>query len=166
MENNWQEASGEHFSSDLEQLTGQQHTNATQGQRFVNWLVDNLFMRFALGYASGYIISYLLINLAPSFLYWLFEDGEESGRVVLFSFIVGYFNYLIYYTFCERLFKGVTIGKLLTGTRAIRNDGTDLTFRDAILRSLSRIVPFEVFSGLGQVPWHDSWTKTTVIKAR
>ena len=66
----------------------------------------------------------------------------------------------------EKLFKGYTVGKLITGTRAIREDGKELTFKNAILRSLSRMVPFEPFSAFGGSPWHDRWTKTRVIKSR
>jgi uncharacterized RDD family membrane protein YckC len=95
----------------------------------------------------------------------LFSD-PESLEVVVFGVILAYFNYIIYYTFCEKLFRGYTLGKLVTGTRAIRTDGQELTFRDTILRTLSRIVPFEVFSGFGGHPWHDEWTKTMVIKSR
>jgi uncharacterized RDD family membrane protein YckC len=75
-------------------------------------------------------------------------------------------NYIVYYTLCEKLLKGYTLGKLITGTRAIRQDGGELTFRNALLRSLSRCVPFEVFSGFNTLTWHDSWTDTKVIKAR
>ena len=72
-------------------------------------------------------------------------------------------NYLVYYTLCEKLFRGQTLGKLITGTKSLRTDGEELTFKDALLRSLCRLVPFEVFSGFG-VPWHDSWTNTMVVK--
>jgi hypothetical protein len=59
------------------------------------------------------------------------------------------------------------LGKLITGTRAIREDGVELNFKDAFLRSLSRLVPFEPFSiWSGNGIWHDSWTKTMVIKSR
>ncbi|HEX2627520.1 MAG TPA: RDD family protein, partial [Chitinophagaceae bacterium] len=68
--------------------------------------------------------------------------------------------------FCEKLFQGYTIGKLLTGTRAVRNDGKELTWKDAIVRSLCRMIPFEVLSGFAYRPWHDSITKTTVVQVR
>ena len=95
-------------------------------------------------------------------------EGETSGSLIFLGLCIAYFNYIFYYTICETAFKGYTLGKIITGTRAVRNDGSNLTFKDAILRSLSRIVPFEVFSGLGSPcnPWHDTWTKTMVIKAR
>lgn len=142
-----------------------EYTQASLGQRFLNWLIDNLFMRFALSYATGYVVGYLLSYIAPDLLLSI-AYGDRGANYYLLAIILGYFNYLLYYTFCEAAFKGYTLGKLLTGTRAIRNDGGNITFKDAILRSLCRIVPFEVFSGLGDEPWHDAWTKTTVIKTR
>ena len=142
-----------------------QYTEASQGQRFLNWLIDNLFMRFALSYASGYAVGYLLLAIAPDFLMEI-AYGDRGWRFWTLAYIVGIFNYIIYYTICEKAFRGYTLGKLLSGTRAIRNDGAELTFKDAILRSLSRIVPFEVLSALAGRPWHDSWTDTTVVKTR
>jgi len=65
----------------------------------------------------------------------------------------------------EGLFKGKSLGKLITGTRAVNTDGTNISFKTALLRGLSRIVPFEPFSALGgpSHPWHDKWTNTYVI---
>lgn len=138
---------------------------ATTGQRFLNFVIDNLFMTYALGYVTGSLVGYLLGSFFPEFALDLFSD-PESLEVIMFGVILAYFNYIIYYSFCEKLFRGYTLGKLITGTRAIRNDGKELTFRDTILRTLSRIVPFEVFSGFGGHPWHDEWTRTMVIKSR
>ena len=140
---------------------------ATQGQRFLNWLIDNLLMRYGLSYLTGMAIGTLLALTAPDFLNELaYSESRLSGGILLVTFLVGYLNYVIYYTICEKLFRGYTLGKLITGTRAIRQDGNELTFKDALLRSLSRCVPFEVFSGFNTLTWHDSWTDTMVIKAR
>lgn len=139
---------------------------ATQGQRFLNWLIDNLLMRYGLAYLTGMGVGFLIAVTAPGF----FEDMAYSDgpfNVLFFlGIFIAYLNYIIYYTLCEKLFKGYTLGKLITGTRAIRQDGKELTFKDALLRSLSRCVPFEVFSGFNTLTWHDSWTDTMVIKAR
>lgn len=140
---------------------------ATQGQRFLNWLIDNLLMRYGLSYLTGMAIGTLLAVTAPDFLNELtYSESSLSGGILLVTFLVGYLNYVIYYTISEKLFRGYTLGKLITGTRAIRQDGGELTFRNALLRSLSRCVPFEVFSGFNTLTWHDSWTDTMVIKAR
>jgi uncharacterized RDD family membrane protein YckC len=65
----------------------------------------------------------------------------------------------------EGIFKGTTLGKWITGTKAVTEAGKDISFKDAFLRSACRLIPFEVFSGFG-TPWHDSFTKTIVIKIR
>jgi uncharacterized RDD family membrane protein YckC len=142
-----------------------QYVEASSGSRFFNLLIDNLFMNYALGYATGYLIAKVLASVAPEFLVRIVY-GDDRVDYYLFIYIVAIFNYLMYYTICEKAFNGYTLGKMITGTKAIRADGQPLTFKDAFLRSLSRLVPFEPFSALGGTPWHDSWTKTTVIKAR
>jgi uncharacterized RDD family membrane protein YckC len=145
----------------------QKFTDASQGQRFLNWLVDNLLMRYGLSYLTGTLVGYLLGAIAPDYIMRIALGQDNNTFDLLFlGYIVGIFNYLFYYTICEKAFKGYTLGKLLTGTRAIREDGEELTFKDALLRTLSRIVPFEVLSALGGSPWHDAWTKTRVIKSR
>jgi uncharacterized RDD family membrane protein YckC len=137
-------------------------SHATQGQRFLNFITDNILMRLTLTYASGYVVGRVLQVIAPEFLYKLIDDDSKVGLYTL-SYMIIIVNYLVYYTLCEKLFRGQTLGKLITGTKSLRTDGEELTFKDALLRSLCRLVPFEVFSGFG-VPWHDSWTKTMVVK--
>ena len=137
---------------------------ATTGQRFLNFFIDNLLMRFGLSFLTGAGVGVLLAVLFPDYMVKLSED-PESGDLLLLAYLIWIVNTLLYYTICEKGFKGYTLGKLITGTRAIRNDGNELTFKDAFLRSLCRLVPFEWLSGFGY-PWHDGWTKTMVIKAR
>jgi uncharacterized RDD family membrane protein YckC len=138
------------------------YEHATQGQRFLNFLIDNIVMRFTITYITGYGIGFILAYLFREFMKDFIYD-KTSTTTFLIAYLVGIFNYLIYYTLLEKLFKGKTIGKFITGTRALRTDGEELTFKDAFLRSLCRLVPFEVFTGFG-VMWHDSWTNTMVVK--
>jgi uncharacterized RDD family membrane protein YckC len=141
------------------------YETASTGQRFVNWLVDNILLRLVITYLTGNMLINFLLEMAPEFTYRAFADGVSAEGYIV-SYLFAIFHYLFYYTICEKAFKGYTLGKLLSGTRAIRADGQELAMKDAILRSLSRMVPFEVFSGFGTAPWHDVWTKTTVVKAR
>ena len=151
------------LSEDLSLIV--EHADASLGQRFLNWLIDNLLMRYGLIYITGTAVGFLLGLLAPEYILRVAND-MTSFDLLFIGYIVAIFNYIVYYTICESAFRGYTLGKLITGTRAIREDGNDLTFKDALLRSLSRLVPFEMFSALGRAPWHDTWTKTRVIKAR
>jgi uncharacterized RDD family membrane protein YckC len=138
------------------------YQDASTGQRFLNYFIDNVFMRLGLTFITTTFLGFVLQFLSPGFLQYMAQN--DSG-LWLFVIVVVIFNYVMYYTLCEKLFNGYTLGKLITGTRAIRADGKPLTFKDSLLRSLSRIVPFEAFSGFG-VPWHDAWTNTRVIKSR
>lgn len=140
------------------------YVEASTGQRFLNYLIDALVMQYGLGIVSGYLLARLVVAISPEAAY---VARSESFDILASYYLLAIFNYLIYYTFCEKLFKGYTLGKLITGTRAIREDGQELNFKDAFLRSLSRLVPFEPFSIWGgNGIWHDSWTKTMVIKSR
>jgi uncharacterized RDD family membrane protein YckC len=139
-----------------------EYDEASNGQRFTNYLIDSLLMRYAIGYATGYFLAKFLLAVSPQTAYDLF--GKDD---LLAGYIIALLNHLIYYTICEKAFKGYTLGKFITGTRAIRDDGEELTMKDAFLRSLSRLVPLEALSiWFGNGLWHDTWTKTKVIKAR
>ena len=141
------------------------HQEASTGQRFLNFFVDGLIMQYGLGLLTGFILVYVFVAIDEDMAYSFFSD-ENSVNFLLSTYLISIVNYLMYYTFCEKLFKGYTLGKLITGTKAIRTDGQELTLRDAFLRTLSRCVPFEPFSALGNSPWHDRWTNTMVVKTR
>ena len=143
----------------------EEYTDAGTGQRFVNWLLDNLLMQYGLSYITGTLVGIIISSLFPDFAIRIIEDQTNIDLIII-GYTIAIFNYLLYYSICEKAFKGYTLGKLISGTRAIRQDGQELTFRDAFLRSLSRLVPFEPFSALGGLPWHDKWTNTRVIKTR
>lgn len=139
-----------------------EYTEASTGQRFINYLVDYLVMYFGIAFGTSYLLLQILLATSPEAAYNLFSESN-----VLASYVIAIVNHLLYYTFCEKVFRGHTLGKLVTSTRVIREDGEELTFKDAFLRSLSRLVPFEALSiWFGNGMWHDTWTKTKVIKTR
>jgi len=140
-----------------------QYVPATTGQRFLNYLIDNIVMRYTITYLTGYPIAVILAYLFPEAMRDVAAD-ENKTMIFLIGCLIAIFNYLIYYTLLEKLFKGKTLGKFLTKTRAVRLDGGELTFKDAFFRSACRLIPFEPFSGFG-IPWHDHITDTVVIRA-
>ena len=139
----------------LEEFTNV-HEPASGLKRFINYIVDMIIF-----YAIIFGIFVFIESNNPSFL---INDltGESHDALIYFITFLIFFGY---YALMEKNAGGRTIGKLLTGTKAIREDGEKLTAKDAILRTLCRFVPFEPLSGFG-TPWHDSWTKTTVVNAR
>jgi uncharacterized RDD family membrane protein YckC len=138
---------------------------ASTGKRFLNYLIDYLFMYFGLSFVTGAFVGLVGGLLFPEYMLRI-TSSADSVDLLPITYAIVLFNHLFYYTICEKAFRGYTLGKLITGTRVIREDGGELTFKNALLRSLSRLVPFEAFSAFGGYPWHDSWTKTRVIKAR
>jgi uncharacterized RDD family membrane protein YckC len=73
--------------------------------------------------------------------------------------------YALYMGLVEGVFKGKSLGKLITGTKAVNMDGSKISFATAFARGCSRAVPFCVFSAFGTpcYPWQDKWTNTLVI---
>lgn len=131
-----------------------QNELASTGQRFVNLLID----------AVAFYV--LIIVLDISLIIFLHFTPHNFINSKLISIIVGDSLYIIFYTLIEGATKGRTLGKLITKTVAVSEDGAPLTWKTALWRSLTRIVPFEVFSSFGGYPWHDTWTHTKVIKKR
>lgn len=135
---------------------------ATTGARFVNYIIDAIFLyiiRFVLNDFFSFTLLSRLVN------YTILEENRFLYLLVVFlySLLWTFLFKIVYYTFMEGSTQGRTLGKFITGTRAVSMDGTAITWKDAFLRSLCRLIPFEVFSGFG-TPWHDRLTKTLVVK--
>lgn len=132
---------------------------ASTGQRFINYLIDVIvFYIFMYGFAA--------IVLVGRYISETGQTNPDGGTFqILFTFVLLVF-FVIYYTFCEGASHGRSIGKLITGTKAVKIDNAEITWTDALIRSLCRIVPFEPFSAFGGNPWHDKWSNTKVIKIR
>ena len=145
----------EEQSNLLEEFTSANEP-AQRVKRFANYIVDMIVL-----YVLLFGIA-ILIASADSSFFTNESTGETNEPLIYLISILVMFSY---FTIMEKSTNGRTIGKFLTGTRAIRGDGKELTMKDAALRTLCRFVPFEPLSGFG-TPWHDSWTKTTVVNAR
>jgi uncharacterized RDD family membrane protein YckC len=128
---------------------------ASLGQRFGNYLLDIVgFVAFL--FVIGFMMGLLGMWEAIEFI-----DQNEN---TFYEYMINAVMYVTYMTLVEGLTKGRSLGKLITGTRVVTEDGESIGFSKALVRSLSRIVPFEVFSAFGDRPWHDSWTNTYVVK--
>ena len=136
---------------------------ASVGIRFANLLIDTLCyygIMLLVGVALGIILQSSDGNIENSFLV-----REDIGSLSL-QYLLSFATYLGMFTILEGSAKGKTLGKLITGSRAIKIDGNTLSWKDAFMRSLCRIVPFEAFSAFGGKPWHDRWTDTIVIQEK
>jgi len=123
---------------------------ASTGKRFLNCLVD-IIIYYVLLFCYGFFLA--LIGKTD------FIADDNTAAIYLFAFS----SYVGYFFLCELVFKGRTIGKLLTGCKVINQDGSNPNAKTYFLRSLIRLIPFEPFSAFCGHPWHDKWANTYVI---
>lgn len=131
---------------------------ASTGKRFLNYLIDVILFYV--------VIVFILAGLFISEGYAYRSNTDFSSQ--LLERLVAIALFAGFYFLSEIIFKGRTIGKFITGTKAVNQDGSEMEPKTILLRSLSRVVPFEPFSGLGNPcrPWHDKWTGTYVIDVK
>lgn len=127
---------------------------ADTGKRLINYIIDRVITQVLAIFGSAFLMV-----------------GGESADLGTAGFFENYFTVLLflfgYYTVMEAVFNGKTIGKLITRTRAVREDGSQLGWDKAALRTLCRMIPFEPFSFLaGSRGWHDSLSNTFVVNDR
>lgn len=134
---------------------------ASKGTRFINFFIDRIVVTI-FSFGIGIVMALIIIssNGEQAIL-----EYEESLTSTLIEFMIGFIITVTYYVVSEYYFKGKTLGKLLTKTRAVTFDDKRMDLGTVVKRSLSRIVPFEPFSFLGSLPtgWHDQWSGTKVI---
>lgn len=132
------------------------HERASTGKRFANYIIDLVIF-----YILIFCLSFGLTLMAPAFMQDLVADDSNSIMLNIAALLL----YVLYMSALEALTKGKTIGKFITGTRAVNLDGTAINTSKAFGRGLSRAVPFCAFSALGTPcnPWQDKWTNTMVI---
>lgn len=120
------------------------------GKRFVHYIVDGIFGVFVFSFLLGTVFGVL---------------GIHGVLERINPFILSILIFAVYYIFCEFLFNR-TVGKLFTGSVVVTENGDKPSFGIVLLRTLIRFVPFEPFSILSASTkmWHDTWTKTTVVK--
>ncbi|WP_299884896.1 RDD family protein [uncultured Lacinutrix sp.] len=132
---------------------------ASKGKRFANLIIDYI-IQVLIGGLVGMLIG-LIINLTDNYeLYeWFFVD-EARWK----DYLLGIIILLVYFIIIESL-TAHSIGKYITKTKIVMEDGSKPQISDIILRSLCRLIPFEQFSFLGDEArgWHDSMSNTYVV---
>ena len=125
-------------------------------KRLGNYIVDMLAF-----YLLAAVVGFVWALASPATV----NQVADSSGFGLADRILSLIAYGLYMGLVEGIFKGRSLGKILTGTRAVNEDGSTISFRSGFLRGLCRMVPFEPFSALGSpcYPWHDKWTRTYVI---
>jgi len=126
-------------------------------QRLTNWLLDVIVQ------AILFVILFAIItNIASSY-------GNKELPSYLLLNPIGQYTFvssirLVYYIFFETLFAR-TVGKFISQTIVVDEDGERPSHSVVLIRSLSRLIPFyEIsFFGIPSRGWHDRISKTYVV---
>ena len=130
---------------------------ASKGLRLLNFGIDVL------------IIYILEISIGTT----IFLIGDLTNRdtasnwvtslSIVESFFFGLVILFFYYGLTEMYFSR-TFGKYFTKTLVVKHDGSRPNMKSIIIRTLSRLIPFEPFSFLtGSRGWHDTLSVTYVV---
>jgi RDD family len=126
-------------------------TEASKLQRFWHWMLDTIIFILLI----SWLVEITRINFWRSL-----GRSSEAGYVALLLFVV---LRMLYYIIYEAVF-GATPAKFLTETRVTNNEGGRNKFPAILVRTVSRIIPFEPFSFFWNAKWHDSLSNSFVLK--
>ena len=130
---------------------------ATRQTRFTNYMIDYL-VQIAIFFTlimSSQIIAELINK--PLSIAWL----ENMNKIQ--EYVFGAVISIVYYSFFESI-TARSIGKYVTNTIVVMEDGTKPPTETILRRSLYRIVPLNALSFLwGDRIWHDKYTDTYVV---
>lgn len=135
---------------------------ASKGKRFANYLID-VVGYFLLTLLIGFIFGPLAVLFGQEDIF--IEAPQSPISSLIFEWVFSAILITVYYSVLEYAFKGKTLGKLITNTRAVTEDNNKMDFQTTLLRSLCRSIPFDALSFLGEKTngWHDKLSKTKVI---
>ncbi len=126
-------------------------------QRITHYLID-LVCFYLLTFCSLVVLGAIAISVKKPIDY----ENENTALIIQ---IITTLLFPVYYFFCESIWQK-TPGKFFTKTIVIDEYGGKPSFKQMVLRSVSRLVPFEGFSCLGSdqsYGWHDRWSDTFVV---
>jgi uncharacterized RDD family membrane protein YckC len=137
---------------------------ASKGKRFANYIIDIII--FYVLFAVFGIIAVLLVEITGSeeiinFILELENINPLIDRLITAILLA------IFYMVLEGLTQR-TVGKLITQTKVVLENGEKPSPETTMKRSLCRIIPFDAFSFLGNSSrgWHDTISKTYVVDTK
>ena len=118
--------------------------------RFIHFFID--------------MIGFFLTAMILSVVFDLFVHTSDKSTYALFGYLMMLISFFLYYVFMEYKFQK-TIGKFLTKTKVVMNDGRKPELNEIIIRTAFRLIPFDQISYLfTKNGFHDRLSNTTVIK--
>ncbi|NER19038.1 RDD family protein [Spongiivirga citrea] len=137
---------------------------ANKGKRLGNFIVDLIVFRVLI-IAIFAILGFIVVTIGgdiDSFLYQL--ETINPFMDLLITYVLYFF---VFWGF-ETLLQGRTIGKFITQTKVVDINGNVPNAGLIAKRTLSRIIPFDGFSYLGEEGrgWHDTIPNLYVVDVK
>jgi uncharacterized RDD family membrane protein YckC len=131
---------------------------ASKSKRFVNFIIDYVG-QLIIGGIIGIVMA-ILGEITGDYEYVAWIDNMGT----LGEYAMGFVIFIIYYMGFETI-TGRTLGKYITNTKILTEDGQEPEADKILYRTLARIIPFEAFSFFGESGrgWHDTLSKTVVV---
>lgn len=135
---------------------------ASRLRRMLNFIIDHIVLTIiGSGIAFSVVVLFgdYLITQGPDF------HPEDELYLTFVEMMIGIGTTIAYFAFMEGVFK-TSVGKLLTSTRVVNEDGGAAHFGQILARTFCRFIPFEVPSFIGDlrpVGWRDRLSGTRVI---
>lgn len=133
---------------------------ASDRRRFISCILDFFFV-----YVTMFAFSFVVVMVGNIFNWDIFAPWTEilSNHIYLIFLSFLMFNYLV-----MECFFGRSFGKLILGTTVVNKNGLKPSLGFIIIRTLSRLIPFDVLSFLGKSGrmWHDSLSNTFVVEKK
>lgn len=131
---------------------------ASKSKRFVNFLIDYIAQTMIGGLFGVLLVVFAEITGNYGFVEWI----ENMNK--LEEYLVGFIILILYYMIFETL-TGRTLGKFITNTKIVTENGEKPEMDKILYRTFSRMIPFEPLSFFGSDDrgWHDTISKTVVV---
>lgn len=132
---------------------------ASNGSRFLNYILDLIvfiLILILIGFVLGIFIG--LFGMTGISV-WISSIGDLGWNCIIIVISI------VYYTLMEGFF-GRSLGKFITGTIVVDENGERPDFGTIFKRSLCRLIPFDALSFLGSRGWHDSISDTYVVNKK
>ncbi len=136
---------------------------ASKWLRFANYCIDLavIYVLAILFYAILGIYLALFTDVNVDEFANNMEENNSFLDKIASLLIYGFLMFLI-----EFFSKGRSLGKLITGTMVVKTDASPLTLKDYFIRNISRAIPFDQLSFLGNNGWHDTIFDTRVVNKK
>ncbi len=130
--------------------------------RFGHYIIDTIIYYF-----FSILVGILLAILLVAFGVDIKSLTSDNNTIV--DLLSNLSSWLIFYPGYYILFESsmqTSPGKLIMKRVVVNKYGEKPELTTIIKRSYSRIVPFEIFSCLSSLGWHDKWSDTFVIRKK